>query len=151
LVGQYANGQYFSGEPGDPMMVFLPPYEQFLADYTVATPADGFENNFVNVMVPTAFVGAVTHNDVPIPASEFQPIGTSGFSGAQLAVDPGTHHFAGPVAFGVVVYGFNVFEAYGYPGGLAFGSVALANHLSLSPATETDQINTAHSVTATVT
>ena len=39
--------------------MMVPPSEQFLASYTVSTPASGFSINYINVVAPNAAVGAV--------------------------------------------------------------------------------------------
>ena len=39
LVAQYANGGTFDSTVGDPFMMIIPPYEQFLGAYTISTPA----------------------------------------------------------------------------------------------------------------
>src|SRR5262249_56654342 len=59
LVSQYANGSTFDGVTSDPFMMLVPPFEQFLADYTVTTPATGFPINYVNLVVPNDAVGTV--------------------------------------------------------------------------------------------
>ena len=71
LVAQYANGSTFSGNPGDPFMMIIPPYEQFLNSYTVTTPASGFLQNYVNVVAPGDGSG-ITLDGALIPASEFE-------------------------------------------------------------------------------
>jgi hypothetical protein len=151
LVAQYSNGTSFDGVTSDPFMMLIPPFEQFLNGYTVTTPASGFALNFINVVAPSAAVGSTTLDGVAIPAAGFTPIGASGFSGAQRAVSLGSHRLAGPLPFGVFVYGFADFDSYGYPGGLALGQVASVTTISLTPLTATGPVNTQHCVTAAVT
>jgi hypothetical protein len=99
--------------------MMIPPFEQFLSSYTVATPIGyPFEFNFVNVVAPEAAVGSITLDGVPIPASAYTPIGDSGFSGTRQPVSRGTHSLAGPRPFGLYSYGFGIGDGYGYPGGL---------------------------------
>ena len=150
LVAQFSNGSSFDGVTSDPFMMLIPPFEQFLAGYTVTTPATGFGTNFVNVVAPSTAVGSITRNGVVIPAASFVAIPGSTFRGAQVAVPLGSHTFAGPQPFGVFVYGFDSFDSYGYPGGLALGKVASVTTLDLTPATATNPVNTSHCVTATV-
>jgi hypothetical protein len=61
----------------------------------------------------------------PIPAADFVPISTSGYSGAAVTVTASTHTLTGPAAFGVLAYGFSSLPAsildadgYGYPAGI---------------------------------
>lgn len=149
LVAQYSNSSSFDGVTSDPFEVLVPPFEQFLPGYTITTPASGFVINYVNVVAPNAAVGAITLDGVAIPAADYTPIGASGFSGTAVPVSLGSHNLAGPLPFGLTSYGFDLFDSYGYPGGLGLAEVAQLTELSLTPATDTNPINTEHCVTAT--
>ncbi|MFZ1322893.1 MAG: IgGFc-binding protein, partial [Ignavibacteria bacterium] len=85
LVAQYSNGSNFSGNPGDPFMMIIPSYEQYLANYTLTT-VTGYATHYINVVAPNAIVGSLTLDGAPVPVVDFTPIGVTGFSGAQLAV-----------------------------------------------------------------
>ena len=151
LVTQYSNSTSFDGVTSDPFEVIIPPFEQFLAGYVVSTPATIFQINFVNIVAPDAAVGAITLDGTAIPAGDFSTIGTSGFSGAQVAVAVGSHALAGPLPFGITAYGFAQADSYGYPGGLALAEIAELTNLVLTPATATNPINTEHCVVANTT
>lgn len=148
LVAQYSNGSSFDGVTSDPFMMLIPPFEQFLADYTVSTPASGFRLNFINVVAPTGTV--INLDGSPISAGSFSPIDLSGFSGAQVPVTLGSHHLTSTRPFGVFVYGFDSFDSYGYPGGMALAQVAAVTGVTLAPKTATNVVGTEHCVTATV-
>lgn len=150
LVGQYSNGSTFDGVTSDPFMVYLPPYEQFLSNYTVTTPATGFPINYVNVVASAADVGAIELDGAAIPANLFTAIGTSGFFGAQVAVELGAHTFAGPSPFGLTVYGYSTFDSYGYVGGQSLAPVAAAASLNLTVQQATVPIGAEAVVLATV-
>jgi len=141
LTAQFANGSQFSGNPGDPFMMLVPPLEQFLAKYTVTT-VSGYVAHFINLVVPNSIVGTVLLDGAPIAPSEFTAIGASGYSGAQLTVAPGVHNLLGTLPFGVFMYGFNTDDSYGYPGGQAFGAVASVTTLSLTPESGSAPVNT---------
>ncbi|MBK8981922.1 MAG: T9SS type A sorting domain-containing protein [Ignavibacteria bacterium] len=145
LVAQYSNGSSFSGNPGDPFMMIIPPYEQYLAGYTLTT-VTGYAEHFINVVAPNAVVGALTLDGVPVPVIEFTPIGASGFSGAQLTVVPGSHTLAATLPFGAFQYGFNTDDSYGYPGGLSLAPIATVSSLDVTPELDTNIINTQHCV-----
>jgi hypothetical protein len=151
LVAQYSNGSSFDGVTSDPFMMLIPPFEQFLANYTVTTPASGFPSNFINVVAPAAAVGVITLDGTPVPASMFVPIGSSGFSGTQVSVSSGSHTLLGPLPFGVFVYGFANFDSYGYPGGMSLSPVVIVTNVALTPETATNPVGTEHCVIATVT
>ena len=113
-------------------MMLIPPYEQFLDNYTFATPTEGFRVNYVNVVVKSAFQGALRLDGNEIESSLFTPIPDSDFSYAQVELDPGSHTLTGAVA-GVFVYGYDEYDSYGYPGGLSLSEVALVDSVDLLP------------------
>lgn len=149
-VMQYSNGTTFDGVTSDPFMMTVPPYEQYLNDYVVTTPASGFRFNFINVIVPKSAVGSVTIDGTAIAADKFTAIPGTGFAGAQLDVALGSHTLKGPLPFGVHSYGYDVDDSYGYPGGMSFSPVATATSLTLSPANGTATVGGQACVTATV-
>jgi IgGFc binding protein/Big-like domain-containing protein len=151
LVVQYSNGSGFDVVPSDPFMMIVPPYEQFLSSYTVTTPAAGFASNFINVVVAADGVDGVRLDGVPVPADGFTAIGSSGFLGAQLPVDLGTHLLEGTRPFGAFMYGFNEYDSYGYPGGLALGAVADVTQVAVSPKASARPLGREGCVEATVT
>lgn len=130
MVAQFANGSTFSGNPGDPFMMIVPPYEQFLASYTLAAPASGFEQSYVNLVV-SSNDDVVTLDGAPLSADLFTVIEGSGFSFASVPVDPGTHRLWSQSPFGLSIYGFNDDESYGYTGGMSLSSVATVNEIRL--------------------
>lgn len=150
LVAQYSNSTEFDGVISDPFMMLIPPVEQYLNDYTLSTPSTGINNNFANLIVPTRAISSVTMDGVAVAADKFQPIGSSGFSGAQLPISIGSHRFRSSEPLGVSIYGFAAFDSYGYFGGMSLSRVALADRLTLSPPTATVPIGTTHFVTAAV-
>ncbi len=150
LVAQYSHGRTFDNITGDPFMMLIPPFEQFLGAYTVLTPASGFNENFVNVVAPNAAVGLITLNSVAIPAASFSNIGSSGFSGAQVDIPIGSHNLAGPLPFGLFIYGFNLDDSYGYPGGQSFSPIAIVTSVELAPKTASKNVGQQHCVVATV-
>ena len=149
LVAQYSNGTTFDSVTSDPFQILIPPKEQFLASYTVTTPATGFSINFINIVAPNAIVGAINLDGSAIPSAPFSPIGSSGFSGAKIPVLIGTHNLDATLPFGLTSYGFAQADSYGYPGGLGLGQVASLASLVISPKTATNPINTQHCVIGT--
>lgn len=149
LVAQYANGSGFSGNPGDPFMMLIPSLEQFLAGYTLTT-VSGYVAHYINIVAPNAVVGLLTFDGVPLPASNYTAIGTSGFSGAQIKVTDGSHTLSARLAFGAFQYGFNNDDSYGYPGGQSFSKVATVSSVTLAPKGATAAINTSACFTGLV-
>jgi|APCry1669189204_1035204.scaffolds.fasta_scaffold00279_2 uncharacterized protein (TIGR02145 family) len=140
LLAQYAKGQLCSGLTGDPLMVIIPPEEQFLTNYTVVNVA-GFTSQWVNIAAPFMATGLIYQDGVLIPASAFVQIGTTNFYGAQRSVTQGSHTFSCTVPFGVFVYGWNNADSYGYPGGCSLSPVGTVNSITLSPLTASGQLN----------
>ncbi|HEY2973146.1 MAG TPA: PKD domain-containing protein [Pyrinomonadaceae bacterium] len=139
LIAQYSHGTIrgtprgtFDASVGDPSMLLLPPFEQFLESYTVINlNLDGVSNQHINVVAPTTSMGNINLDGAPIPAARFAPIGSSAFSGAQLDTSTGVHNLTGPQPFGVSVYGFGKDFGYAYPGGINL--VAAINGLPNQP------------------
>ena len=150
-VAQYSNSSTVDSVTSDLFMMLIPPFEQFLGDYTVSTPASGFTTNFVNVVAPDAAVGLVMLDGAPIPAGDFSSIGSSGFSGAQVSVALGSHTLVSTFPFGAFSYGFAPADSYGYPGGASYAPPVTVTDLVLTPETDTNPVGTDHTVTATVT
>ena len=148
LVTQYSNGTSFDNVVSDPFQAIVPPAEQFLASYVVSTPATGFIQNFINIIAPDAALGSIVLDGIAIPASDFTSIG-SGFSGTAVSVELGSHSLSSPLPFGVLSYGFNTDESYGYPGGLALAEVAELASLILTPETSVATVGFESCVLAT--
>lgn len=149
LAVQYSNGLQFDNTNGDPFMMLMVPPEQFLKSYVLKTPPTSFDQHFINVIVPTANVGSIMLDGAALSAS-FVPIGSSGYSGAQVQVSNGTHTLSAPVAFGAYLYGYAAFDAYGFPAGMSLNSINLGGRISLTPLTSTGLVGTQHCVVATL-
>jgi hypothetical protein len=150
LVAQYSNSGSFDGASADPFMMLVPPAAQYLASYTVTTPAVNFPTNFVNIVALTSGTGTIKLDGTAIAATMFSPIGTSGFSAAQVPLTVGSHNLTGGVPFMVIVYGFFTADGYCYVGGLSFSPIALVTTVTLAPATSTASTGTQACLTATV-
>ncbi len=151
LVAQYSNSSSFDNVTSDPFMMLITPYEQYLGNYTFSTPASGFSGNYVNVVAPAAAVGSLKLDGVTIPAASFTPIGSTGFSGAQLDIALGSHTINGStLPFGIFVYGYDSYDSYGYPGGMSLAPVASVTTISVTPKTGIGTTGTQHCLQATV-
>jgi hypothetical protein len=151
LVGQYSDGTSFDNAPNaDPSEMLVPPDEQFLNNYTVSTAPDSRFTNYLNVVAPSNETGSILMNGTAIPSSDFSPIGTSGFSGAQLPVAEGNYTLTAAESFGLFMYGFGITDAYSMPGGYGAGAVANATSLTLSPMSQFLPLGSQGCVTATV-
>jgi RHS repeat-associated protein len=152
LVAQYCTSIYFDNGTtgkGDPFFMIVPPYTQFLDQYSIATPASGFQINYANVIAPTALLGSITLDGTVLSAESFTAIGVSGYSGAQVPLTVGAHTLDGPAGFGVSVYGFAQDESYGYPGGLNLSPAVTRVAVTVAPEASAHTISTQGCVIAT--
>jgi hypothetical protein len=117
-VAQFSNGSDFDGTTGDPFEILLPPAGKYLRAYTVSV-SDRFTTGFLNLVVDQFGLNTTVVDGQFIPSGSFQPIGTGGFFGTQLAVAPGPHVISCFSPIGVQVYGFADFDGYGYVGGIS--------------------------------
>ena len=139
LLGQYSNSSSYDSVTADPFMTLVPPTEQFLTHYTVATPPSGFANNFVGLVAPTKSISGITVDGTAIDPNLISRVGESEFSAAQVPVSAGTHNLSGTAGFGLTVYGFDNHDSYGYPGGLSLAPIAVdSDHDSLPDVWETN-------------
>ena len=125
-VAQFANGVYFDEPPfvyGDPCELLLPPTDHWLQTNIVFTLDDNssgdFPENYLNLIVPQSATNSTVVDGNLVAATNFVPIGTNGYYGAQIVVTiPGMHTVTSPQPVGVEVYGFGQFDAYSYFGGI---------------------------------
>ena len=115
--------------PGaDPCEILLPPTGHYLQTNIVfSLPSDyitgDFPINYLNVIVPQSAITNTLVDGAPVDVGNFGAIGTSGYYGAQIAVTNAahgatTHSVISSHPVGVEVYGFGLYDAYGYVGGL---------------------------------
>ena len=136
-VMQYSNGQDYDNQDADPMDITIPPTEQFLNSYTIATEPSGADpaitQNYLNIVAPTSETSSIDLDGTALPSSDFSPISGSSYSGAQVAVDFGSHTVNAALPFGLSVYGYGGYDAYGYPGGFTLSPIATVAGVALAP------------------
>ncbi|RYD83692.1 MAG: T9SS type A sorting domain-containing protein [Sphingobacteriales bacterium] len=150
LVGQYANSSSYDNAVADPFFMIIPPYEQYLGSYTIATPGSGFTSHWANIIVPAAAVGNAKLDGSVISSSDFSAIGSSGFYGATIEITNGTHTIYSDYPIGAHIYGWGNYDSYGYPGGASLSPVAFVDDLSVSPTSANLSQHSQHCITATV-
>ncbi len=123
-VDQFMTGQNSPGAIlGDPAMGNMIPSAQYLSDYTFSTAgASQFVQNFLTVIAEDADVagGTILLDGSAIPAGDFTPIVSTGFSAAVVPLTQGTHTTSSNGVHGITVEGYNSFDSYIYPGGALF-------------------------------
>ncbi|XP_078675153.1 uncharacterized protein LOC144913015 isoform X3 [Branchiostoma floridae x Branchiostoma belcheri] len=131
MVLQYSKGQDSDGIATDPFMMYLPPVEQFAADYTFAT-VDALSTaytSYVNIVIKTSQTSGLTYDGNPLPSSTtWTPIPDTDLSATQLHIGAtGTHkikHQSAIVTFSLFYYGFSSYDSVGFPGGLRLASIS---------------------------
>ncbi len=133
-VAQFAQGGKSDYDDGDPCEMLLPPTGRYLSSYTIAIPpcpfpeGGGFNNNFLNLIVPQSAITNTFVNDEPltnlVAISNFVAITNSGYWAARLSVPAGTNYtINSSQPLEVQVYGFadsaytGFDDAYCYIGG----------------------------------
>ncbi len=94
IVMQYSNGDDWDPNlpnNGDPFMMLIPPTEQFMDQYTFATPSEGYIYNYVTVTIETTAIGTLVLDGATVDPGLFTPIGTTGYSGAGIPINAGSH------------------------------------------------------------
>ena len=103
---------------GDPAFILAVPFEQYRQDYVILAP-NKYELDYVTITAPT---GAQVYFDSELlDPTDFEPIGTGEFSAIRFLIDDGSHEIRSEIAgdkIGVIVYGYDQYVSYGYPGGL---------------------------------
>jgi RHS repeat-associated protein len=141
---------------GDPSMQLIPAYNQFGGHYVVLSPtipvnsSGGFPQNYFNIVVPTTAVSSVQMDGSAISASNFAPIASTQFSGAEIPIAAGTHNLSASAPFGVSLYGMGNADAYSYQAGVVFDSAPQGTSIVLTPATGTQQTGTTLCVSGSV-
>ena len=146
LVAQFAKGWVCTGGgfTGDPLMMLIPPKEQFLTNYTICNvylAVASAQSFWVNIVAPDYALGSISEDGVLIPTTAFTQISTTNYYGAQRSVHAGSHTYTSTFPFGVFVYGWGSAESYGYPGGCSLSPIVSVNSVSLLPDTAYGQLN----------
>ncbi|MDY0060145.1 MAG: IgGFc-binding protein [Myxococcota bacterium] len=108
---------------GDPAFLLAVPVEQYMSRYVVLSP-DEYAFDYASVTAPLGT--KVLLDGAEIPPGSFEPVGDGEFVVARIPVDDGVHTFAsvpGPgqakaPGIGVILYGWDQYVSYAYPGGL---------------------------------
>ena len=140
LVMQYSNSSSFDGVTSDPFQMMIPPFEQFLASYTVSTPASGFRPTSSTSSRRTRLSGRSSSTARRSLPARSRPSAAPGSRARRSPWRSARTTSSGPLPFGVHSYGFASFDSYGYPGGLSLSEVASVTTLSLAPETATNPV-----------
>jgi hypothetical protein len=90
------------------------PVEQYRQEYVFLVPTK-YALNYVNVLAPPDAVITLDGGPLPTPLAA-TPI--TGWSLARFPLPAGSHVLSGDHKMGVLVYGWDQYVSYGYPGGM---------------------------------
>ena len=99
---------------GDPAFLLAVPVEQYRKDYVVLAP-NKYELDYMNVVAPLD--AKVTIDGVDVPAGDYEPV-SSAYHVVRRLIADGEHRVSADKPIGVIVYGYDQYVSYGYPGGL---------------------------------
>ena len=131
LVVQFALGRQID-YAGDPFMMIIPAIEQYDNDYNIFMPPE-FSRHFVTVFVTPEYYqpDMIYIDDVSQEGADWAAINCTDTTICGYAtyaeLPAGTHrlyHAGFRATIGVSVYGFNLKDSYGYPGGLRLFSTS---------------------------
>ena len=113
---------------GDPAFLLAVPTEQYMDAYVILAP-DKYEFDYASVTAPVGTT--VLMDGEPVPPGSFELVGAGDYAVARLPITDGIHTFAslrpeeGGAAppLGVIVYGYDQYVSYAYPGGLSLGLI----------------------------
>ncbi|XP_078613391.1 IgGFc-binding protein-like [Branchiostoma floridae x Branchiostoma japonicum] len=147
MVLQYSKGQDSDNINTDPFMMYLPPTEQFAADYTFATvdAVGSVYTSYINIVIKTTEKAGLSYDGHPLPSStRWVQIPGTDLSAAQLHItSTGTHkikHTSAIVTFSLFYYGFSSYDSVGFPGGLRLAQISTA-HCEMTEAVDGDGVD----------
>ncbi len=142
LVNQYKKTAKFSGSvvpASDPLMMTIPPKEQFLKECQIATINKLGNNNnlafteqYIFVVAPNNALNDCFVNNTRIPQNLFKTIRNSGYSYAIYSVGDGTFKFKSTEKCGLYVVGYGPANSYGYVGGMDMSVIADSSNPMIS-------------------
>ncbi|NGO40135.1 HYR domain-containing protein [Limisphaera ngatamarikiensis] len=124
LVAHYAASSDWDGNPNaDPFMALVQSPRHFTRVYVVCARTNDFSTHYVQLVVPTSVTNNVLVDGVPISPTLFQPIPGGSYAVANVPVGAGVHVITAPESFGMLSYGWALYDSYGHPGCFYFGDV----------------------------
>lgn len=100
---------------GDPSFILAVPVEQFRGDFVFLVP-DKYAYNYVSLIAPVT--ATVDFDNGPVPAT-WEPVASGEtWQVARFPVGAGVHFILADQPLSIIVYGYDQYVSYGYPGGL---------------------------------
>jgi hypothetical protein len=111
LVGQDRNGTLV----GDPSFMVGVSLEQYRNEYVFLVPPK-YAQNYVSIIAKTG--AQVFLDGAEIPSSSFKKVPSGDYMTTIKAMTAGPHTLTSNERVGLLVYGWDSYVSYGYPGGM---------------------------------
>ncbi|CAC5392835.1 unnamed protein product [Mytilus coruscus] len=128
-VFQFCLSEQSSNEESDPMLMLIPPMEQYGADYTFSTPkySYGSYNSKFMFIVKESEKAGLLHNGVAFPGSTtYHQVAGTDYVAGYIIIPEGSHvvRHSSPISiFGGYLYGQAKYETYGFPTGMRMAPI----------------------------
>ncbi|MBL6974865.1 MAG: IgGFc-binding protein [Deltaproteobacteria bacterium] len=100
---------------GDPAFIISVPVQQFREEYVFLVP-NKYASNYLNIIAEWG--ASVTLDGDPIQAGQFTSLPSQQYVSARMPLVEGSHVLSSDKKAGIVVYGWDWYVSYGYPGGM---------------------------------
>ena len=113
LVGQYLKGRLAVGT-GDPAFSFIAGIRQTLRDYVFTAPVNlaKYDENFLNIAVPTKALGSLKLNGAAVAAADFRAVDGTAYSTGRIAITAGPGRITADESFLATISGFSTDDSY---------------------------------------
>ncbi len=106
---------------GDPSMFLLPPLEQLRASYQFLTPGT-YALDYMTLIAPPSVLQGLTLDGLPVELRgegvQAETVLGSRDILLHIPIEDGAHSIEAQAPFGLIVYAYDRFVSYAYPGGL---------------------------------
>jgi len=106
---------------GDPAFILAVPVEQYRKKYVFLVPTK-YAENYLNIVAMNG--ASVTLDGVGLAANQFTPLSGTNYMVAKRRMQEGSHTIVSDQPMGIVVYGWDWYVSYGYPGGMNIEAIS---------------------------
>ncbi|MCQ4165883.1 putative Ig domain-containing protein [Tahibacter harae] len=126
------------GDLLDPFAIALPPVGTELSDYLFTTAQEpAMKLHYAGITIPESAVASLRLDGAAVSGVTWRAIAGTGKVHGNLRVSVGRHRLDAAAPFGLIVYGYGYYEAYGYAGGLLIGNQDRVRRLEVTPLAQT--------------
>lgn len=128
-VFQFCMSEQKPTEESDSLLMYIPPMEQYGADYTFSTPkwSHGSYSNYFMFVVKSSEKDGLRWNGAKFPAGTvYNAVGGTDYVAGYISIPEGYHviRHTSPISiFGGYLYGQAKYETYGFPTGMRMAPI----------------------------